>query len=237
MINRDQNSTIYNIMNNAKQQLAFAEYKAKELFNAAEELGLIVAGKTESQLSAEIVQLAKDAFGIEEYWHKKIVRTGVNTLHPYSGNPPDLVIQEDDVVFLDFGPVFNGWEADLGRTYIVGNDPLKHKLKRDTEAAWHEAKSWYLKQDKLTGAAYFNYAIELAKQYGWEYAGEIAGHIVGPFPHEQLAPGDMGLDIHPDNHSNILLPGKDGNSRYWILEMHFVDRAKSIGAFFEQLLM
>jgi Xaa-Pro aminopeptidase len=219
-----------------KQRLILAEQKAKELFAAVETRGLIVPGKSERALSEEIVSLAGSLFGIDEYWHKKIVRAGANTLHPYHGNPPDLVIQQDDILFLDFGPVFEGWEADLGRTYVIGNDPLKWKLKRDVEAAWQEARAWYAQQAGLTGAAYFNYVTELAKRYGWEFGGEIAGHIVGRFPHEQLEPGDLGLDIHPDNHSDILQPDKDGKRRHWILEIQFIDRANKIGAFFEQLL-
>ena len=225
-----------NLINEAKQKLILAEEKAKELFNAVEEGGFIVPGKSEQELTGEIVKLAKYVFGIDQYWHKKIVRTGPNTLHSYSGNPPDLVIQTDDILFLDFGPIFEGWEADLGRTYVIGNDPLKLKLKRDVEAAWHEAKAWYAKQGSLTGAAYFKYITELAKRYGWEFGGEIAGHIVGRFPHEQLEPGDLGLDIHPDNHADILQADAHGNSRHWILEIQFVDRANNIGGYFEQLL-
>ena len=223
-------------MNEAKRELMLAEKKAKELFYAVEDLGLIVPGKSESELTKEVVELAREHFGVEQFWHKKIVRTGVNTLHSYSGNPPDLVIQENDILFLDFGPIFDGWEADLGRTYVIGNDPLKLKIKKDVEAAWHEAKAWYDKQTSLTGAEYFNYTVELAKKYGWEFGGEIAGHIVGPFPHEQLGPDDLGLDIHPDNHADILQPDKDGNQRAWILEIQFVDRVNQIGGFFEQLL-
>ena len=223
-------------MNEAKQKLALAENKAKELFNIVEERGLVALGKSESDLTEEIVELAKKEFGIEKFWHKKIVRAGANTLQSYSGNPPDMVIQKDDIVILDFGPIFEGWEADLGRTYVIGNDPLKLKLQKDIEAAWYEAKAWHAKQISLTGAEYFSYLTQLAKKYGWEYAGEIGGHIVGHFPHEQLRPDDLGLDIHPDNHSDILQPDKYGNSRHWILEIHFVDRVNNIGGFFEQLL-
>jgi Xaa-Pro aminopeptidase len=223
-------------MKDDRQKLILAELKAKELFNAVENLGLIVAGKSEWELTDEIVALANDQFGIASYWHKKIVRTGTNTLYPYNGNPPDLMIQKDDILFLDFGPVFNGWEADLGRTYVIGNDPLKLKLKNDVEAAWKDAKAWYAQQNSLTGAGFFNFVTELAKQYGWEFGGEIAGHIVGQFPHEQLESGHMGLDIHPENHDDILQPDKDGNSRHWILEIQFVDSVNRIGAFFEQLL-
>ena len=224
-------------MNEAKQKLAIAEQKAKELFNAVEERGLIVAGKLESELSKEVATLAKDVFGIEHYWHKKIVRAGINTTQPFNGNPPDRLILHDDIVILDFGPVYEGFEADLGRTYIIGNDPLKLKLKRDVETAWYEAKEWYRDQSSLTGAEFFDYVISLAKRYGYEFGNEIAGHIVGPFPHEQPDdPNDLGLDIHPGNHSSILLLDKKGNSRNWILEIQFVDRTNNIGAFFEQLL-
>jgi len=223
-------------MNNAKQKLAEAEQKAKQLFNTVEGLGLIVPGKSEKELADEVVELAKKHFGTEKFWHKKIVRTGPNTINSYSANPPDLVIQKNDILFLDFGPIFEGWEADLGRTYVLGNDPLKLKLKNDVEAAWHEAKAWYDKQSSLTGASYFTYLNELAGKYGWEFGGEIGGHIVGHFPHEQLAPDDLGLDVHPDNHSDILQKDKDGNDRHWILEIQFVDRVNNIGAFFEQLI-
>ncbi len=224
-------------MNETKQKLALAEQKAKELFNTVEKRGLIVAGKSESQLVEEMAQIAKADFGIEKYWHKKIVRAGVNTLQPFNGNPTDRVIQNDDIVVLDFGPIFEGFEADLGRTYIIGNDPLKLKLKRDVEAAWDEAKDWYVNQSSLTGAAFFNYVIDLTKRYGYEFGNEIAGHLVGAFPHEQPDdPTDLCFDIHPDNHSSILLLDKQGNSRNWILEIQFVDKTNNIGGFFEQLL-
>jgi Xaa-Pro aminopeptidase len=223
-------------MNDAKQKLALAEKKAKELFDMVEGLGLIVPGKSESELAAEVAEVARKHFGIEKFWHKKIVRAGPNTINSYSENPPDLVIQKNDILFLDFGPIFEGWEADLGRTYVLGNDPLKVKLKRDVEAAWHEARAWYNEQSNLTGAEYFKYATELAEKYGWEFGGEIAGHIVGHFPHEQLDPDDLGLDVHPDNHSDIFQPDKEGNPRHWILEIQFVDRVNNIGAFFEQLI-
>lgn len=224
-------------MNETKQKLALAEQKAKELFNTVEERGLIVAGKSESELCNEVVEIAAATFGIENYWHKKIIRAGINTLQPFSGNPADRMIQEDDIVVLDFGPIFQGHEADLGRTYVLGNDPLKLKVKRDVEAAWYEAKAWYDNQTSLTGAAFFNYILDLSKRYGYEFGNEIAGHLVGPFPHEQPDdPNDLCFDIHPDNHTSILLLDKEGNSRNWILEIQFVDRVNNIGGFFEQLL-
>ena len=224
-------------MNDVYQKLILAEQKAKELFNTVEQRGLIVAGKTEATLSDEIVKIAREDFGAENHWGKKIVRTGINTLQPYVSNPPDRVIRDGDILFFDFHPVFEGWEADLGRTYVLGNDALKLKIKKDIEAAWHEANAWYFKQSSLTGAGYFNYVAGLTKRYGYEFGNAIAGHIVGRFPHEQPDnPNDLCLDVHPDNHTDILQPDKHGNKRYWMLELHFVDRPNNIGAFFEQLL-
>ncbi|MEO8086977.1 MAG: M24 family metallopeptidase [Bacteroidota bacterium] len=224
-------------MNETLQQLFFAEQKAKALFKTIEDRGLLIPGKTEKQLVDEIVQVAKEDFGTENHWGKKIVRTGLNTLQPYISNPPDLVIQDGDILFFDFHPVFEGWEADLGRTYVLGNDPLKNKIKEDVESAWYEGNAWYFKQTKLTGAEFFNYATVLANHYGYEFGNAIAGHILGKFPHEQPDdPNDLCLDVHPDNHNDILQLDKNGNRRHWILELHFVDRKNKIGAFFEQLL-
>lgn len=224
-------------MHETYKKLFLSEQKAKELFKAIEERGLIIPGKTEQQLCDEIVQVAREDFETENHWGKKIVRTGINTLQPYASNPHDLVIQEGDILFFDFHPVFDGWEADLGRTYVLGNDPLKHKIKKDVEAAWHEGNAWYFKQTTLTGAQFFNYATGLAKQYGYEFGNAIAGHIVGKFPHEQPDdPNDLCLDVHPDNHNDILQLDENGMERHWMLELHFVDRKNNIGAFFEQLL-
>jgi Xaa-Pro aminopeptidase len=224
-------------MNEAQQHLILAENKTRELFNAVEARGLIVPGKSERELCDELIKIAKDDFGIEDHWHKKIVRAGINTLQPFIADPPDRVIQKDDIVFFDFHPIYKGWEADLGRTYVLGNDPLKLKLKTDVEAAWQEANAWYFKQDKLTGAAYFNYITDLAKRYGYEFGNAIAGHIVDRYPHEQPEdPSDLCFDVHPDNHKDILQSDKQGNKRYWMLELQFVDRKNNIGAFFEQLL-
>ncbi|MEO6613548.1 MAG: M24 family metallopeptidase [Chitinophagaceae bacterium] len=224
-------------MNEPKQLLTLAEQKAKELFQHIEDRGLIVPGKSEKELCDEIVKIARQDFGVENHWGKKIVRTGINTLQPYIANPPDVVIQKDDILFFDFHPIFDGWEADLGRTYVLGNDPLKLKIKKDVEAAWKEANAWYFKQTKLTGTEYFTYVMDLTKRYGYEFGNAIAGHILGHFPHEQPDdPADMCLDVHPDNHTDILQPDKFGNKRHWMLELHFVDKANNIGAFFEQLL-
>lgn len=219
-----------------KTKLLWAENLAIQLFKAVEDRNLITAGKSEQQLNTEVFKLAFELFGVEKHWHKRIVRSGANTLLPYNENPPNLVIQQDDILFFDFGPIIDDWEADLGRTYVIGNDPMKHKLKKDIEKAWYESKEWFHKQTKLTAAELYQYAVGKANEYGWTFGGEIAGHLIGEFPHERLEPGNYQLYVHPDNHNDMFLPDSNGNKREWILELHFVDKTRQIGGFFEQLL-
>lgn len=223
-------------MSFTKSKLIEAENIAQQLFNAIEERQLIKHGKSENELNEDVFKLAEELFGIRKFWHKRIVRSGVNTLVPYDENPPDLIIQEDDILFLDFGPILEDWEADFGRTYVIGCDPYKQKLKKDIELAWHEAKNWFNEQTKLTGAEFWMYIVELAKKYGYTYGGQLGGHLIGRYPHERLEPKNYGLYVHPGNPNDMFLPDVNGNKRHWILEIHFVDKEKKIGGFFEQLL-
>jgi len=220
----------------SKAKLIEAEEKALKLFETIEKRGIIAEGKTEKEINTEIFNLAFELFSIEKYWHKRIVRAGSNTLRPYDENPPELTVQKDDIVFLDFGPIFEDWEADFGRTYVVGTDPYKTKLKNDIEQAWHDVRAWFEKQTKLTGAEFYNHISDVARKMGWEYGGHLAGHLIGQFPHERLEKGNYSLYVHPENHNDMFAPDAHGNPRHWILEIHFVDREKEIGGFFEQLL-
>ncbi len=218
------------------QNLIAAEKKADQLFNEAEARGYIIAGQTEKELNTKLYDLAFELFGIKKYWHKRIVRSGVNTLAPYRENPPDLILQEDDILFFDFGPVFEDFEADFGRTFVIGNDVLKHKLKNDVEAAWQESRVWFLEHTHLTGAEYFEFNVSLAAKYGWEWGGPIAGHLVGQFPHEKLQGENKSNYIHPKCKKDMFALDAKGNPRFWILEIHFINTAKQIGGFYEQLL-
>ncbi len=220
-----------------KKNLEHAEQITIKLFDAVEKSNLIIPGKSEAQLSAEVCDLAFEKFGIKDHWHKKIVRAGKNTLCIYPDNPPDEIIQEDDIVILDFGPIVDGYEADLGRTYVLGSNAGKLKIKNDVEKAWYETKDWCAKQTSLRSSDLFQYVVEKATEYGYTFGGEIAGHIVGKYPHEQPAdPKSLELDIHPENHNDMFLLDANGDKRHWILELLFIDKENQTGGYFEQLL-
>tara|TARA_B100000780_G_scaffold20419_1_gene13176 strand:- start:973 stop:1647 length:675 start_codon:yes stop_codon:yes gene_type:complete len=223
-------------MNSTLKNLINAEKKAAMLFDAIDSNKLLVAGKNEEEINKDIYNLAFEMFGIQKYWHKRIVRSGENTLMPYNENPKNLILLEDDILFIDFGPIFEDWEADFGRTYVIGEDPYKLKLKKDIELAWYDGKAYFEKNPDLTGAQLYDYCVKLASDYGWEFGGEIAGHLIGQYPHEKLEKENKSNYIHPDNCEKMLIHGSDGKIKNWILEIHFVDRNKKIGGFFEQLL-
>jgi Xaa-Pro dipeptidase len=213
-----------------------AQVKAQALFAEIETQKLIQPGVAETEINESVYELAERMYGISRYWHKRIVRAGRNTLAPYDENPPDLTVGEDDVVFLDLGPVFEEWEADFGRTYVVGDDPLKLKLCRDIEEAFAKGKKHFHGQTDITGAELYGFAQVLAEQAGWEYGGPIAGHLIGVFPHEKIAGDKISLYVHPKNHNQMKTPDATGRKRHWIFEIHFVDRAREIGGFHEELL-
>ncbi|WP_263358336.1 aminopeptidase P family protein [Acidicapsa ligni] len=217
-------------------ELLEAQTKAEKLFHEVESRGLICSGVTESKLNSAIYALANEMYGISAYWHKRIVRAGKNTLLPYDENPPDLTVQADDILFLDFGPVFEQWEADFGRTFVLGTDPLKLKLQQDVGLAFAAGKKYFHENPDLVSSELFRYAQSLAKQFGWEFGSPIAGHLIGQFPHEKISGDKVSLYIHPDSHLPMRSLDQNGQKRHWILEIHFVDRQHEIGGFYEELM-
>ena len=217
-------------------ELLIAQNKAAELFREVEARGLIRAGIAESRLNQEIYDLAEEMYGISTYWHKRIVRAGANTLLPYAENPPDRTLGEDEILFIDLGPVFEDYEADFGRTFVIGSDPAKLKLRDDVASAFADGKRYFKENPAITATQLYAHAVSLAEKYGWEFGGRIAGHLIGQFPHERIAEDKVTLYIHP--RSNLLMRSTDdrGHVRHWILEIHFVDRKNQIGGFFEELL-
>jgi Xaa-Pro dipeptidase len=139
-------------------------------------------------------------------------------------------------LFLDLGPVFEQWEADFGRTFVLGTDPIKLKLRDDIGKAFVEGKKYFYEHPDIISAELYGHAQKLATDFGWEYGGPIAGHLIGQFPHERIAGDKVTLYVHPDNPNRMRDLGEDGQERHWIFEVHFVDRARQIGGFYEELL-
>lgn len=216
--------------------LEAAEVRALELFTAIEKAGLVAPGRSEREVEQDILALAGRDFGVEKHWHKRIVRSGPNSVTIAGDNPPVRMIAADDIVYLDLGPVFEDWEADIGRSYVLGNDPRKQALVCELPRQFDCLQAHYRANPMITGAALYGFAVKAAEQAGWKFGGKIAGHIISEFAHAQI-PGDKDLNrIGPDNLAPMSAVDGNGRMRHWIGEIHLVELDGSFGGFYERLL-
>jgi Xaa-Pro aminopeptidase len=67
-------------------------------------------GMAEEQAVAEGRSILKE-MGLLRGWHGIKVRFGANTLKVFSEpSEPGVILQEDDIFFVDIGPVWRSWE-------------------------------------------------------------------------------------------------------------------------------
>jgi Xaa-Pro aminopeptidase len=146
--------------------LLAAERRAEELLEAIETTRIVRPGRTETEVDQDIFRLAEQSFGVKQHWHKRIVRSGPNTVCIFAEDPPVREIAEGDTVFLDLGPVFGDWEADVGRTYVMGDDPERHRLCQDLPWIFDILKRYFDDHQDVTGAELYAYAVQCAEAAG-----------------------------------------------------------------------
>ncbi|HEY3797982.1 MAG TPA: M24 family metallopeptidase [Caulobacteraceae bacterium] len=219
-----------------RAELLAAQDKALALFAAIEAGGLIAPDRNERDVEEDIYALAERDFGVTQHWHRRIVRSGPNTLTTASDYPDPRVIGADDTVYVDLGPVFEDWEADIGRTYAMGAAADRRQLVADLPRVFDAVQAHYQGSPDITGAELYAFAHTRAEAAGWAFGGQIAGHLVGEFNH-RLWPGEKAeMVIWPANTSPMRTPDHLGRPRHWILEIHLIDPARTFGGFYEQLL-
>ncbi|MFH8681577.1 M24 family metallopeptidase [Streptomyces lydicus] len=216
--------------------LIAAQEKALALFAEVEKRGLVAPGLGERAVSDRIRDLANDMFGTTKHWHKRIIRSGPNTLRPYQDNPPDRVIGPEDVAFADFGPIFEEYEADFGRTYVFGDDPHKQRLLQDLPRLFDAGRAFFAARPDITGRQLYAEVERLAAAAGWTIGTWHTGHLVGEFPHERNDGAKAESYITPENDTPLRRTDRAGRTCHWILELHLVDRERGFGGFYEQLL-
>ncbi|HEY6618480.1 MAG TPA: M24 family metallopeptidase [Steroidobacteraceae bacterium] len=217
-------------------KLLDAQEKAVRLFEAIGRAGIVQPGVSDSVASDAVRDLAAAQFGVERHWHKRIVRSGPNTLQPYQESPPDRVMTDDDIVFADFGPIFAGWEADFGRTWVLGNDPVKLRLRDDLAVVFAAGKRFFGEHPQLTAADLYTHMVGLSARQGWTFGNYHCGHLVGEFPHENFVGERVKSLITGTNTLPLRRRDPSGRIAHWILEVHLVDHQRQIGGFYEELL-
>ncbi|OBI12898.1 aminopeptidase [Mycobacterium sp. E2327] len=218
------------------ERLLDAQTKASQLFDEIERRTMIRPGVGEQELSDDIARLAEDMLGVTRHWHRRIVRAGPNTLQPFKAHPPDRAIAEDDIVFLDLGPIFEEWEADFGRTFVLGDDPHKTAVRDALPRVWDAGRRYFDDHPDVTGAQLFDYVVGAAHAEGFEWGSHIAGHLLGEFPHKKIAGDGVEWYIKPGSNKPMRRTDPTGRRCHWILEIHLVDRVRGFGGFYEQLL-
>jgi Xaa-Pro aminopeptidase len=216
--------------------LEAAQAKALAMFDAIEAAGLIVAGRTEREVEEAIFALAEADFGVAQHWHRRIVRAGANTLTTASDYPDIRTIEPDDTVYVDLGPVFETWEADIGRTYALGEAADRRALVAALPRVFDAVQRHFHATPNITGAELYAFAQDAAARAGWLFGGAIAGHLVGEFPHSRWPGERERMVIWPANVWPMRDPDHLGRERHWILEIHLVDAARTFGGFYERLL-
>lgn len=163
--------------------------------------------------------------GMGQAWHPLMVRFGENTLRIFADrNAPDLALAENDIFFIDIGPVLLGHEADVGAGFAVGDDPEMHACAAAARTLWHRVAAIWA-QEALTGTALYDRAVAEAQAMGWRLNLDVRGHRVADYPHpSRQAAGKLG-DLAGQPSAGL-----------WILEIQIRHPTRPFGAFYEDLL-
>ncbi len=168
----------------------------------------------------------RTARGADAAWLARIkIRFGSNTLKTFNEpSAPGLVLQENDIYFIDIGPVWQKWEGDAGATFAVGTDPDMARAVRDVRGVFERVREKWL-AERLTGLALYEYASQVAVELGWRLNLETSGHRLADFPHAALHDGALAeVPFAP-------------SSGLWVLEIQIRHPERAFGAFYEDLLL
>lgn len=162
-------------------------------------------------------------YGITKNWHPAKLRFGPNTLKAFKELSDPYTLQEEDIYYIDIGPVVDGHEADYGETFTIGSN-YDHKHVADcSQKIFHDVAA-YWKETKLSGPELYKWASARAKELGYHLNMGSDGHRIGDFPHHVFFKGAI---IECDE---ALLPNA------WILEIQLDHPKLKFGAFFEDIL-
>lgn len=184
----------------------------------------IAVGMTEEDGTAIAKQTLRE-LGLPRGWHKTYVRFGSNTVHEYGvESERGVVLKQDDIFFIDIGPMCDNIEGDGGETFVVGSDEEMLRARAEVVGLWYRVwNAW--RRRAWTGRSLYEFASTQATRMGWELnLRRMSGHRIGDFPHPHRFEGLLSdVDITP-------------SPFVWVLEIHIRHPKRPFGAFFEDLL-
>lgn len=181
-------------------------------------------GMVEEDAVAMARQVLIDS-GLALSWHPTRVRFGRNTIKPMrQASEPGVVLQENDIFFIDIAPRHEAWEGDGGAAFVIGSYEEYVRCVQDAEAVFHATRRAWSVQ-RLSGAELYAFAEHEARRRGWELNFDLPGHRISDFPHAAIHTGSLAeFDAVP-------------LAMRWILEIHLRHPDHTYGAFFEDMLL
>lgn len=184
----------------------------------------ITPGMSEEQAKELARQALKD-LDMRRGWHHIIVRCGPNTTKDFMEcSEPDIVLRDNDIFFVDIGPIYGDFEGDAGDTFVLGDDPDHLRAQRDVHEIWEIVRArWFT--ERATGVQLYEFATETAQSFGWKLNLDLSGHRLSDYPHSAHYDGALAeIELAPS-------PG------LWVLEIAITHPDGTFGAFYEDLLL
>ena len=182
----------------------------------------VFLGMSEEE-GAKLVEETLKKYGAEKKWHPTKFRIGKNTTKSFKEKSYPVSLQENDLYYIDIGPVFNGHEGDYGETFIFGKNKDYERIILASKEIFHKTAKAF-KERNLTGRDLYQYAFSLSHQYGYELIPTMKGHRLGDFPHGLFYKGGLSeCDFSP-------------KENLWILEILIKHPKQQFGAFYEDLI-
>ncbi|MDO1496091.1 NAD(P)H dependent flavin oxidoreductase family protein [Pseudomonas putida] len=200
--------------------LAAREQSVRAVAAIASQLHVGMTTAQALEMAAQTLQ----AMGASHTWHPTYIRFGDDTVRtPRQGIDPDRVLRTTDIVVVDVGPVWDGYEGDYGDTFVFGQHELHHACVKALHAVFDETRlAW---GRGLTGRELYDFAERSAQAKGWQLERNLAGHRVADFPHVLYGQDKLAeVEIVP---SEVV----------WVLEIQLCHPTEPIGAFFEDILI
>lgn len=143
----------------------------------------IKPGMTEIEVK-NMANYAHGKFGGEKPSFDAIVASGPNSALPHA-NPTDRVIEDGDIVTIDFGTFYNGYASDMTRTFFVGsatNEKLI-EIHNTVHKAWETQIA--AARAGISGHDLDSIGRDIITEAGYgEYFIHSTGHAVGLEVHE-----------------------------------------------------
>jgi methionyl aminopeptidase len=184
----------------------------------------VTVGMVEEEAKA-MARATLEGLGMRRGWHHIIVRFGTNTTKDFmERSEKGVVLGEDDIFFVDIGPVYGDTEGDAGDTFVVGANPEHLRAKKEVRMIWDEVREkWFT--EGVTGKELYDFAIATAESYGWKLNMDLSGHRLSDYPHSAHYDGPLAeVEFRP-------------NPNLWVLEIAIAHPDGTFGAFYEDLLL